>query len=121
MDKSLKTDILEMLRKHQGIWKGHLGKVKATTHRIDLEPGTIPMRQAPYRAGHEAQEFIKGEIDRITAQGVIEPAMSEWASPVVLVPKTDDTLRVCVYYRKLNTKTTRNSYPIRRIDDCTDF
>ncbi len=40
-DKSLKADILEMLRKHQEMWKGHLGEVKATTHCIDLEPGVV--------------------------------------------------------------------------------
>ncbi len=56
----------------------------------------------------------------MTAQRVIEPAMSESASPVVLVPKTDGTPRFCVDYRKLNAKTIRDSYPIPRMDDCID-
>ncbi len=73
-----------MLLKHQGMWKGHLCEVKGTPHRISLEPGTRPIRQAPYGAGNKAQELIKAEIDRMTAQGVIEPAISEWTSPVVL-------------------------------------
>ncbi len=93
------------------MWKGHLGEVKATTHRIDLEPGTRSIRQAPYRAGYKAREIIKAEMYRMTAQGVIEPAMSEWASPVVLVPKTDGTPRFFVYYRKRNAKTIRDSFP----------
>ncbi len=46
--------------------------------------------------------------------------MSEWASPVVLVPKTDSTPRFCVDYRKLNAKNIRDSYPIPRMDDCID-
>ncbi len=56
----------------------------------------------------------------MTAQGVIEPAMSEWASPVVLVPKTDGTPRFCVDYQELNAKTIRDSYAIPRMDDCID-
>lgn len=52
--------------------------------------------------------------------GVIEPAQSEWASPVVLVTKKDASPRFCVDYRKLNDLTIGDSYPIPRMDDCID-
>ena len=52
--------------------------------------------------------------------GVIEPATTEWASPVVLVAKTDGTLRFCVDYRKLNALTVKDSYPLPRIDEYLD-
>ena len=48
---------------------------------------------------------------------VIEPSKSPWASPIVLVPKKDDTLRFCVDYRKLNEVTIKDSYALPRIDD----
>ncbi len=53
-------------------------------------------------------------------QGVIEPAMSEWDSPVVIVPKHDGSARFCADYRKLNASTIRDSYPIHPIDNCID-
>ena len=51
---------------------------------------------------------------------VIEPAQSEWASPIVLAPKKDGTLRFCVDYRKRNAATLADTYPLPRIDECLD-
>jgi hypothetical protein len=53
-------------------------------------------------------------------QDVIEPATCEWASPIVLVPKPDGSLRFCVYYRRLNAITVPDTYPIPRVDECID-
>jgi Reverse transcriptase (RNA-dependent DNA polymerase) len=51
---------------------------------------------------------------------VIVPAASDWASPVVLVPKPDRSMRFCIDYRKLNAVTVRYSYPLPRMDECID-
>jgi len=51
---------------------------------------------------------------------VIEPASGEWASPVVMVPKPDGSVRFCIDYRKLNLMTIKDAYPIPRMDECID-
>ena len=92
----------------------------AAGHRITLETGTKPIRSMPYRQGPAMRTKAEAKIRRMRDAGVIEPATSEWASPIVLVPKKDGSLRFCVEYRRLNAKTVPNAYPLPRIDDCLD-
>lgn len=49
--------------------------------------------------------------------GVIEPSKSEWSSPIVIVPKKDNTLRICIDFRKLNAQSRFDAYPMPRIED----
>ena len=110
----------EMLEEFQSMWDGHLGEINITKHRIEVVPGTRPIRQHPYRTGMRAKVFEASEIEKMLRDNVIRPSKSEWASPVVLAPKNDGTLRFCVDYRKLNEVTKKDSYPIPRMDDCMD-
>eukprot|EP00171_Calliarthron_tuberculosum_P020077 IDg20077t1 len=54
------------------------------------------------------------------AAKVIRPSKSQWASPVLLVPKLYCSMRFCIDYRGLNVLTVRDHYPIPRMDECLD-
>jgi hypothetical protein len=97
-----RENVLGMLTKHRTMWDRRLGQVHYTAHRIQLTPGAKPAYSHPYRAGSKAREAESAEIQRILKAEVIEPAMSQWASPVVLVPMPDGSIRFCINYRKLN-------------------
>ena len=51
---------------------------------------------------------------------VIRPSSSPWSSPIVLVRKKDGSLRFCVDYRKLNSVTKADTFPLPRMDDILD-
>ena len=53
-------------------------------------------------------------------QGIISPSTSPWAPSVILVPKKDGSLHFCIDYRKLNSATIHDAYPLPRIDDTLD-
>ena len=60
------------------------------------------------------------ELAEMEKEGVIEPSMSEWASPMVLVKKKDGSWRMCVDYRRLNSVSRADAYPMPRIDELID-
>ena len=53
-------------------------------------------------------------------EGVIEPCVSEWASPIVIIKKKDDTIRLCVGYRRFNAETEMDEYPMPKVDVILD-
>jgi transposase InsO family protein len=112
--------VRKILYPHSSMWDGTLGEVRVTEHRIELQAGARPVYQAPYRAGQKGRDVEKKEVERMLQAGVIEPANSEWASPVVLITKKDGSIRFCVDYRKLNALTVRDTYPLPRMDDYLD-
>ena len=118
-DDKLRSRVLDMLRNHSSLWSGALGTIRATDHRIPLEVGTKPIRSIPYRKAPAMREMIAKEVHKMLNAGVIEPASTEWASSVVLVPKRR-SLRFCVDYRRFNANTAADSYPLPRMDDGID-
>ena len=51
---------------------------------------------------------------------MIRESTSPFASPIVLVRKKDNSLRLCVDYRRLNAKTIRDQFPLPRVEQTFD-
>jgi hypothetical protein len=79
-----------------------------------------PLKQHPYRMNPLKQDYLKKEIQYLLENDFIEPSKSDWSSPCILVPKPDKTFRMCTDYRKVNSVTKTDSFPLPRIDDCID-
>ncbi len=59
--------------------------------------------------------MIESAIDDMLHDGVIQPSSSPWASPVCLVPKKDGSIRFAIHYRRFNSVTKRDQYPLLNI------
>ena len=76
-----------------------------------------PISLPAYRTPLVKRKLVEESIADMLAEGVIRPSSSPYASPVTLVPKKDGTTRFCVDYRKLNSVTVRDQYPLPQIQD----
>ena len=86
------------------------------THSIDTGDHP-PIKQPPRRIPYALRQTVDEMVDDMLRQEVIQPTSSPWGSPVVLVKKKDGSLRFCVDYRRLNSVTKRDVYPLPRVDD----
>ncbi|MCI59299.1 pol polyprotein, partial [Trifolium medium] len=71
---------------------------------IDLVLGTSPISMAPYRMS--ASEL--NELKKLLEKRFIRPSVSPWGTPVLLVKKKDESMRLCIDYRQLNKVTIKN-------------
>jgi len=63
---------------------------------------------------------IDEHVQHMLEHDVIERAASPWCSNVVMVRKQDGTMQLCVNYCKLNGLTTKDKFPLLKIDICLD-
>ena len=64
---------------------------------------------------------IKEEIDKPLKVGFIRSVkQATWMSPIVVIPKKNGKIRVCVYYRKLNVATIMFAFPLPFTDSVLD-
>ena len=103
----------------QDVLHGTPGCTMLTEHSIPSGLST-PVRQVPYRLPYARREWVKKEIEAMFQDGVIESSISDWASPIVLIEKKDGGIRFCVDYRKLNSVTQGDAYPMPRVDELLD-
>ena len=96
-----------------------LGCTTIVRHAIHTE-NHPPIKQHPYRIPVIYRGKIEQMVSQMQAQGIVRPSKSPWASPIVLVPKKDGSLRFCVDFRKLNSITKKDVYPLPRVEDILD-
>lgn len=64
--------------------------------------------------------MTQNHVEEKLRAGVIEPANSEFESPLEFATRKDVKLRFCVDYRRFNLATVSNTYHLPGLDDCID-
>ena len=114
--------LFELLTLHADVFadsKDDVGQTDVTQHQIHTGEAR-PIHQPPRRLAAGQKQEVRELLQKMQDRGIIRPSSSPWASPIVLVRKSNGSLRFCVDYRKINKVTRKDAYPLPRIDDALD-
>ncbi|KAJ1169201.1 hypothetical protein NDU88_001107 [Pleurodeles waltl] len=102
--------------KHGRVFSSVPGRTRLVHHQILTPPGKT-VRLKPYRIPEARKTLVENEIEKMLDLDIIEPSQSPWCSPVVLVPKPDGSIRFCIDFRRVNSISQFDTYPLPRIDE----
>uniref|UniRef100_L7LW12 RNA-directed DNA polymerase n=1 Tax=Rhipicephalus pulchellus TaxID=72859 RepID=L7LW12_RHIPC len=129
VNKSLSSEkrqaLVRVLAKHASVFDfeqkdGQTSVPESRTRHVIDTGSAHPIRQKPYRVSSAERKIIAQQVEEMLKKNVIQESCSPWAAPVILVRKKDGTWRFCVDYRRLNSVTKKDVYPLPRIDDVID-
>ena len=116
VDKQRLTNLLES---HQDVFSQNdldIGRTTRVKHHIRLADDT-PFRESCRRIPPADYADTRRHLQELKEKGIIRDSQSPFASPIVLVRKKNGDLRLCIDYRKLNSRTIRDQYNIPKIED----
>jgi NADH:ubiquinone oxidoreductase subunit len=90
-------------------------------HHLKIHPDAKPVSQKPWRQSVERQDFIRKEVRKLLDAGFIEEVHHPvWLANLVIVPKANGKLQMCIDYTSLNKACPKDPYPLPRIDQIMD-
>ena len=115
-EEAQKKELLDLLVNFSDVIRDRPGRMKEIEHTIVTNVAT-PVHQRPYRLPYSQYSTVKMELEQMESMGIIRTSTSEWASPIVIVPKKDG---LCVDYWNLNRLFRLDAYPMPRVDEMID-
>lgn len=125
-DKEIRT-LKEILKEYSDTFsleEDTLTETSAAEHFIRTI-NEVPINTKTYRYPKIHEEEVNRQIQKLLADGIIQPSVSPWSSPIWIVPKKSDASglkkwRMVIDFRKLNEITTSDNYPIPNIQEILD-
>ena len=125
LSDSEKGKLLELIHKYSDVFvcppDNKIGLTDLTECRIDTVPGAVPVCKYPYRLAPKMRDIMTDIIEGQERDNLIEKTdEGPWASPALLVKKSNGTFRLVIDYRELNAATIPQKLKIPRIEEIFD-
>jgi len=89
-------------------------------HSIPLLPEAVPPNSRPNKYSPLQKSKIERQVTELLQAGFITHSTSPFVAPVLLVKKKDGTWRFYIDYRKPNSITIKNKFPMPVIEEILD-
>ena len=96
-----------------------VGKLRGHQAMIHIDPTVTPVAQRPRRVPFALRPKVRDHLKDLMEKDIIEKVdgPSPWVSPVVVTPKPNGDIRLCVDMRRANEAIIRERHPIPTIDE----
>ena len=103
-----------LLQSHQELFSKDLGHIHPFTASLKVQPDATPRFHKARSVPFAIKDAISQELDRLEQQRIISPVThSQWAAPIVPVPKKDGKFRLCGDYKvTVNQALAVEEYPL---------
>ena len=107
-----------LMKQFPEVFAEDVGQLEGEYH-IKVDPSVSPVQHPPRRVPVAVREQLKSELERLTERDIIAPvtAPTPWVSSLVVVPKKNGKLRLCLDPKDLNLAIQREHYPLPTIED----
>ena len=86
-------------------------------HHLRVDPKVKPVKEHLRRSAVQKRKAIGEEVaPLLAAEFIREIYHSEWLANVVMVPKKDDSLPMCIDFKHINRACPKDHFPLPRID-----
>ena len=93
-----------------------IGCMDATEHVIELMKDKL-FKERFWHIAPPLVDEVHQHIQEMLDSGAIQPSQSPWCNAVVLVRKKDGSLRFCIDFCLLNTRTKKDAYPLPHMQE----
>ena len=108
-----------VLEAHEAVFRKELGTITRAKAKLHVDPQVPLSFHRPRPVSYSLWTKVEAELERLESEGIIKPKQfSQWAAPIVAVPKRDGSLRVCGDYKvSANKAMICDTHPIPRSKD----
>ncbi|XP_036340172.1 uncharacterized protein LOC118749483 [Rhagoletis pomonella] len=113
------NSISDIINEFPEVFEERVGCVPEIEITLQLRKGSKPVFYKEREVPYALRDSVEKELEELEASGIISKCeRSDWGSPLVIVPKPDGKVRLCVDYKPgVNPQLVAANYPIRRIDE----
>ena len=111
LKESPARELKRLLEEYEEIFSDIPGLTHLEEHFITLNTDA-PVRKKSYPVPFAKVTEIETEVKKMMTMGIVEPSKSPFCSPLLLVKKSDGSLRPVVDYRLLNRATIFDAEPM---------
>ena len=114
----ISSETEKLLAENREVFEG-IGKLKNFKLKLHIDQSVAPVAQPARRLPYHLREAVEKKLNELENDDIIEKVQgpTPWVSGLVVVPKSNNDVRICVDMRQANRAIQRERFPIPNVED----